>query len=337
MRRATSIPVLFAILLTGCAGGQRWCEPCASITNTPVGAPRPTPPNDSRTAPTPPARAYALYDGKSGAATSLETFLAASKDADVVAFGELHGHPVGAEMELATLQGMAAGSRPVALAMEFFERDVQGALDDYLASRTTEAEFLKIARQGPAYPTTHRPLIEFAKAHRVAVLAANAPRRLVTEYRKGEKTYTDYLAGLPATDRGFLPAETSVATGPYLDRFTKLMGGDRGSKLIKAQSLWDDAMADVIASYRASHPDARVMLVVGGFHVAARLGTISKFSARRPNDRVRLLVMTQGEPQALAFDPDDRDEGDAILTVARVAAPSAPEIAPTPTPTRSQP
>ena len=101
-----------------------------------------------------------------------------------------------------------------------------------------EAEFLKLARQGPGYAKTHRPLVEFAKAHRLAVIAANAPRRLVTEYRKGEKSYADYRSGLSEADRSFLPLETTVATGAYLDRFTTLMGGERGSKLIKAQSLW---------------------------------------------------------------------------------------------------
>lgn len=267
--------------------------------------------------PTPPAPTFAFHDGKDGASTTLDAFLEAAKDADLVAFGELHGHPIGAEMELKTLEGLAKGARPVALAMEFFERDVQEAIDDYLAGKTTEAEFLKVARQGPAYPATHRPLIEFAKAHHVAVLAANAPRRLVTAYRKGEKAYADYLADLSTADRGFLPATTTVANGPYLERFTKLMG-ERGSKLVKAQSLWDDSMADVIATHRAAHPDARVLFVVGAFHVAGRLGTITKFATRRPSDRVALLVMSQGEPPALAFDPDDRGEGDVILTVAPV-------------------
>jgi hypothetical protein len=72
---------------------------------------------------------------------------------------------------------------------------------------------------------------------------------------------------------------------------------------------------------------------VGGFHVAARLGTITKFSARRPNDRVALLVMTGGEAPAFAFDPEDKGEADLVLVVAPPPAPVAPPKMPTPAPT----
>lgn len=330
MRHASLIAVLCALPFAGCAFNQPCCDPCARVGGASASVPMPMPmPTPTPVRPRP----FALYDGKDGAPTTLEAFLAASKDADLVAFGELHGHPVGAAMELKVLEGMAAGPRPVALAMEFLERDVQGAIDDYLAGRTTEAEFLKVARQGPAYAVTHRPLVEFAKARKFAVIAANAPRRLVTEYRKSEKSYADYVGTLTEADRGYLPAETTVATGPYLDRFTKLMGAERGPKLIKAQSLWDDAMADAIAAHRTAHPDARVMFVVGGFHVMGRLGTITKFKARRPDDRVAVLVMSQGTPPALEFDAEDRGEGDLILTVPPQPAPAAPAKTPKPAPT----
>ena len=322
MHLATPLAAASVVLFVGCAGVQPCCDPCARQ----VGVPAPSRAEIEPRPPTP-ARAFVFHDGRDGTESSLDSFLAASRDADLVAFGELHGHPVGAAMELRTLEGMAAGARPVALAMEFFERDVQGALDAYLAGTSTEADFVKATRQGPAYPTTHRPLVEFAKARGLKVIAANSPRRLVTEYRKSDKAYADYLAGLAPADRALLPATTTVATGPYFDRFTRLMGGERGGKLIKAQSLWDDAMADAIATHRAVHPDVRVLLVVGGFHVAGRLGTITQFSARRPNDRVAVLVMSQGEPPALAFDPDDRGEGDVILTVAPVAPRPAPALA----------
>ena len=54
-------------------------------------------------------------------------------------------------------------------------------------------------------------------------------------------------------------------------------------------------MADAIAAHRAAHPDARVLFVVGAFHVAGRLGAITKYVARRPNDRVAVLDEDTGE------------------------------------------
>jgi uncharacterized iron-regulated protein len=326
MRHASLIVAAAAALgLGGCVSASSCCDPCAPIVGASASLPSPTSAPTPVPTPTPPApaRAFALYDG-TGAPSSLEAFLAASKDADLVAFGELHGHLVGAEMQRKVLEAMAAGPRPVALALEFVERDVQGALDAYLAGRIPEAEFVKTARQGPAYATTHRPLVEFAKARRLAVIAANAPRRLVTPFRKADTTYAEYLASLPEADRGFLPVRATIATGPYLERFTKLMGDERGARLIRGQSLWDDAMAEAVASHRAAFPDARVLLIVGGFHVAGRLGTITKYTSRRPDDRVAVLVMTHGQSPALAFDPEDRGEGDAILVVVPQPPPAAP-------------
>jgi uncharacterized iron-regulated protein len=308
------VVVLVGVVSTACS--SRFGDFHAPVAAYAAAAPAPVAPP----APATPSRPFALYDAE-GRPTTFEAFLEGSRDADLVAIGELHGHPVGADFELRTLTALAATGRPLALAMEFFERDVQQALDDYLAGKSAEADFVKATRQSPAYAKTHRPLIEFAKAKGIPVIAANAPRRLVTEYRKGEKPYAEYLSGLSEADRGFLPAETTLATGPYFDRWSKLMGPERGPRLLKGQSLWDDAMADAVATYRAAHPDHRVLLVVGGFHVAGRLGTITKYAERRPGDRVRLMVMSAGTPPDLAFDPADRGEGDLILTVPTSAGP----------------
>ena len=83
----------------------------------------------------------------------------------------------------------------------------------------------------------------------------------------------------------------------------------------RGQTLWDDAMAESIARYRDANPGHRVLLVVGAFHVAGRLGTITKVLARRPGDRVALLTMGAAEEPDLPFAEEDRGAGDAVLKV----------------------
>lgn len=308
--RITALLLPFVLLLAGCVTAQprRSCGPRSQVTV------RPTTPSPSPRAPE--GRIRALYDGETGREIGLDRFLAKARDADLVAFGELHGQPVGAIYERLVYESLLTGQRPVALAMEFFERQHQPALDAYLAGEMDEEAFLKETQRNKAYPKTHAPLVELAKGHQMPVIAANSPRSLVSGYRKSkEEYYEDYLATLTEEERALLPAETSLVKDAYWERFSEAMGPKMAGPFFKAQSLWDDAMAESMARHRDANPDHRVFFVVGGFHVRNGLGTITKYRQRRPDDKVAILVMDFGEPPALAFDEEDRGAGDALLKV----------------------
>lgn len=246
--------------------------------------------------------------------------------ADLVAFGELHGHPLGAEMQLRLLRDMYAmnNTRRVALAMEFLERDVQPVLDRYLAGEIDEATFIKEARQTRVYQTSHRPLIHFCKEKGIPVIAANSPRRLVRAWRKAETTdYAAWLESLPEADRALLPRTTSRPDDLYKQRFMKLMG-TRGENFFLSQALWDDAMGEAVADFRDRNPGYQVLLVVGGFHVQRGLGTITKFRERRPEDRVTVIKMEAVKAEDLAFAESDRGEADLLYKVTMPPRPKSP-------------
>ena len=63
-------------------------------------------------------------------------------------------------LERAILEGVARRRGSVTLAPEMFERDAQPSLDDYLAGRMSEPEFLKVSRPWPNYATDYRPLVD---------------------------------------------------------------------------------------------------------------------------------------------------------------------------------
>ncbi len=311
-----------ALLTAGCARAR----PCASQSRAP------TAPPTQAVAP----RDAVLRDGTTGIEVGhliLDAVLAGN---DVIAFGEYHDDPEGSRFESRIWERLTspefAGTRPATLAMEFFERDTQADLDAYLAGNLAEAEFVKRTRLGPGYPRAHRPLIEHAKAIHRPVIAANAPRRLVTAYRKQEAPYAEWKAALPEADRAALPQATTIIDDAYRARFMEMMGAERGARIFKAQSLWDDAMAEAVADRRTVHPDERVLLVVGGFHVQGRLGTVKKLLQRRPTERVGLIVMAYGEGPGLALPAEMRGQAGLVLLVAKPPEPPAAPKAPAPQP-----
>src|SRR5262245_60198003 len=81
-------------------------------------------------------RGAAFFDGHSGAAVSREQI--ASAPCDAIIIGENHGHPLGLSTAAAIWSDILARSDRAALSMEFFERDEQSRLDEYLAGLTDE-------------------------------------------------------------------------------------------------------------------------------------------------------------------------------------------------------
>lgn len=320
------VPVLLLLaapLLGGCVGRSGCCPQAGAATwpgpTAAVGAlPEAVEAVPEVPMPATPPASHALLDGD-GNDVAADAALKAALAGDVVAFGELHGHPVGAALELKLLQAMHASGRPVALAMEFFERDTQEALDAWLAGSLDDDAFLAATRQGKAYAKTHGPLLDYCKAHGIPVIAANAPRPLVKAYRKQEAPYAEWIASLTEAERATLPRSTSTPDDAYRETFMKLMGPKRGPSFFRSQALWDDAMGEAVADYRAAHPETAVLLVVGAFHVTRRLGTVTKLLERQPGDRVHVMVMKMAASE-LNFDDSHRDAGDVVVLVRRPAA-----------------
>ena len=166
---------------------------------------------------------FCAYDGRSGQPLTFDDVVRRCATADVILFGEEHSDAVCNQIEAQLLAALAARARPVALAMEFFERDTQACLDQYLEGQIDEPAFRKATRQGRAYVLAHRPLIEMCRAACIPVIAANAPRRLVREYRQSDLEYAEVRAGLDSSDQQWLPPENEYLGGEYHERFIETM------------------------------------------------------------------------------------------------------------------
>lgn len=211
--------------------------------------------------------------------------------------------------------------------MEFFERDQQVALDDYLGGVTDEATFRDAAHKTSesGYPG-HRAMVESAKAAGRPVVAANAPRRYASLART--KGLDRYDAFTPEQHRLVTPPD-SIQDSAYHDRFLELMSGmgghggepmsedqarDMAESFFRAQSVWDATMGESIA--RATSLGAPVVHVVGRFHVERPLeggGLSQQVRDRLPGARVLVIVFDDTPPGPL--DEDLRALGDVVILV----------------------
>jgi len=242
---------------------------------------------------------YRVYDGQ-GNPSSLDAIVKAMADTDAIFLGEQHddavGHAIEAELFRRAVETYAS-QRKVALSLEMFERDVQIVLDEYLAGLITEQHFLSSSRPWANYKTDYRPLVELAKARKLNVIAANAPRRYVNMVSRGGR---DSLNGLSKQARVWLaPLPYPEPSQAYRNKFTVLMGGSGEAarmgpsaavNLIYSQSLWDATMADSVARYLKANKGALVLHLNGGFHTESRLGTIEQLLGYRP--KTKALVVT---------------------------------------------
>lgn len=275
---------------------------------------------------------HRVYDAKEKRFTDFEAMLADLSRADVVFIGEQHDDPGTHRLELAILEGIARRRSNVIVALEMFERDVQQQVNDYLAGKISEQDFLKNSRPWPRYATDYKPLIEFAKAKGWQVVAGNVPRRYATQVGRGGLSVAEKL---PEAERGYLAKQFSCPSDDYFKRFTEAMGGHPGDsksdskgdnkaqapkmdpamieRMYQAQCVKDETMAESIAVAAQTAPNTLIIHYNGAFHSDYRLGTASRTKQRLPKANIKVVSAMPVE-NLDSINPDkERKRGDYLL------------------------
>ena len=261
-----------------------------------------------------PAPHYRAFDAQ-GNAVTLQTIIDSLERADVLFVGETHDDRIAHLLEAELLRRAdethgprSPRRRALALSLEMFERDVQTVLDEYLAGLITERHFLLSSRPWRNYETDYRPLVEYARAHRLPVIAANAPARYVSRV---SSQGPDSLRSLPqvAVKTWLPPLPFPAASEGYAAKFNRFMRGGAaapaatpgttataqanphgGLHLLEAQTLRDASMAYAISEYLKRGRDPLVVHVNGTFHSEERMGVPEQLARYR--SKARAVVVT---------------------------------------------
>lgn len=278
--------------------------------------------------------------------SDFEAMLAEIARADVVFVGEQHDDPATHRIERAVLEGLARRRGNVVVAMEMFERDTQPSLDEYLAGRLNEEDFLRASRPWLRYATDYRPLIEFARVHRWRVIASNAPRRIAIQVsREG----LNAARSDSESERKLVATDFSCPMDDYFKRFAEAMGkGHPGAhqkqedekqtdkkreeehraaleRLYYAQCVKDETMAESIANALTAQSNAQggplVVHFNGAFHSDYRLGAASRAIRRAPKSNVKVISVVPVENLDVINANEYRKRGDYIIFTLKPPAP----------------
>ena len=254
----------------------------------------------------------------------------------VVLLGEIHDNPEHHRWQLSTIAGLHALRPHLALGFEMFPRRMQPVLDAWVAGQLTEAELLvksDWARVWGMESSLYLPIFHFARLHRIAMVALNVERQLVT--RVGDKGW----ATVPATDREGV-TDPAPASREYRQRLYAqfLLHRAHGSgatsepgeptedqladpvfrRFVEGMQVWDRAMAQGIAERLRGATPPLLVAIMGSGHLEFGYGVPRQL---RDLGITRVAVALPWDPAASCDDLAPR------LADAVFGLPSRPAVA----------
>jgi uncharacterized iron-regulated protein len=214
----------------------------------------------------------------------------------IVYVGEYHDRFSHHNVELEIIKSLYQKGPKLAVGMEMFQRPFQKTLDEYITGAIDEREFLKnteyFKRWGFDY-NLYKPILDFARAEKIAVVALNLRREITEKVSKGG------MDALSEEEKKEIPPQMDFSDDEYRDRLKEIFeqhqsSGERDFDFFyQSQILWDETMAMSIDEYLRKNPDHRMVVIAGGGHVSHGSG-IPKRAFRR-NGFSYAIILNDGE------------------------------------------
>lgn len=199
----------------------------------------------------------------------------------VIFVGETHDRFDHHLNQLDIIRRTYENSKEMAIGMEFFQLPFQPVLDDYIAGKIDEKEFLRKSEYFQRWRIdyrNYRPIIRYAKENGIPLLALDLSEELRRKIVRNE------MDNLSASDREQLPKEIDRSNTDYRDMLQSIFAMHPDSadfeRFVEVQLSRDEAMAQTAATYLQQHPKARMVILAGGGHMVYRFGIPSRLSRR---------------------------------------------------------
>ncbi|MCU0726871.1 MAG: ChaN family lipoprotein [Planctomycetes bacterium] len=218
---------------------------------------------------------HALAEAATGAQADFPEMIRDLAGKKVVYVGESHDNDWHHAFQYQVVRALHARDPRLMIGMEMFQRPCQEHLDRFVAGTISEEEMLAKTEYFTRWKWDwryYRPIVLFAREHGLPIIALNAPGEVNRKVARGG------LESLTPDERKWIAKEidTSIeAHRKYVEEVfnSHPMGGMmKFENFYASQCLWEDTMAESVATALAARPGFRMAVIVGSGHVRHRFG-----------------------------------------------------------------
>ncbi len=318
LRLVTTVITVITALSAALVGG------CATPPRSPA----------EQSADAPAIESLRCFDGATRTEISWFEVLLRVGRSNAIFVGEMHDDASGHRVEGALVMAFLLTHPQGAVSLEMLERDEQGKVDAFLKGELTADAFIDGTGSRDwagkdSWTAWYQPMLESARSARTPVIAANAPRKYVSQaMREG---YEPLLA-LSAEERALFEVDPNLTRDGDWNRLKTLMNELHRERAVsegvevqlptdedvdrvhRSQRVWDRTMGTSAALAFMRY--GSVLHCAGGFHLEEQLGTVAQFKLRCP-DAQTLVIRLQ--PNAESFVASGDVHGADIVIHTRAA------------------
>ncbi len=217
----------------------------------------------------------------------------------VCVIGEMHDSMKCHDFQLELIKEIFKTNKKIVVGFEFFNRNDDAALKDYIDGKTNEDQFLKSVgwyKKGSWNFRYTKVILDFLRENKIAAVGLNVPRTILRKIsRKGFSTLSKEEQKLfpgikkPSAEHRFF---ISTIFGSMAAASPKWF-----ERIYTAQKCWDIVMAESMKKALKKRKGYKGIIIAGANHVAYELGI--PFRYRKSNRRASIMtvmpVVVEGE------------------------------------------
>ena len=206
-------------------------------------------------------------------------------DRRVIYVGETHDRYEHHLNQLAVIKSQHARYPELAIGLEFFQQPFQPVLDDYIAGKIDEMEFIRKSEYFERWSydyRLYRPIFRYAREHGIPLIALNLEREITDQVKEGG------MESLSDEQKARIPKQIDREDAAYRERLQKIYDmhpkaeGRDFERFLDVQLLWDEGMAERAAAWLQQHPNGHMVILAGVGHLIYGSGIPNRLHRRVP-------------------------------------------------------